>query len=175
MELESKTVVNAPLEKVYDLVKNQLPDIVPYLPNVDKIEVMEKSEDGSKTHLINKWYAKADVPGIVKSFIKPEIFCWKDDANWDDDSHSVDYSLESFLANDLFDAKGKNSFTSVDENKTELTISCKVTIYPEKVPGVPRLLAKKVAPAIEGLIEKLLAPNLSSLGDGLNQYLEKNS
>ncbi|MCO4795439.1 MAG: hypothetical protein KC493_17090, partial [Bacteriovoracaceae bacterium] len=116
-----------------------------------------------------------DVPGIVKSFIKPEIFCWKDDANWDDDSHSVDYSLESFLANDRFDAKGKNSFTSVSENETELTISCKVTIYPEKVPGVPRLLAKKVAPAIEGLIEKLLAPNLSSLGDGLNQYLEKNS
>jgi hypothetical protein len=175
MELESKTVVKAPLEKVYDLVKNKLPEIVPYLPNVDKIEVLEKNEDGSKTHLVNKWYAKAEVPGVVKSFIKPELFCWKDVASWDDDSHSVNYSLESYLANDLFDANGKNSFVSLNENETELIVTCQVKIYPEKLPGVPRLLAKKVSPAVEGLIEKLLAPNLSSLGDGLNQYLEKNS
>lgn len=175
MELESKTLVKAPLQKVYDLVKDQLPDIVPYLPNVDKIEVMEKSIEDSRTHLVNKWYAKADVPGIVKSFIKPDFFCWKDVANWDDDKHNVVYELESYLANDLFDAKGINSFKAVGENETEFTVTCKVTIYPEKLPGVPRLLAKKVAPAIETLIEKLLAPNLSSLGDGLNKYLEENT
>ena len=70
----------------------------------------------------------------------------------------------------LFDVKGINSFSSISEDKTELKISCEVLIYPEKVPGIPRLLAKKVTPMIEKMIKKLLAPNLTSLGKGINQY-----
>ena len=143
MELESRTVVKAPLEKVYNLVKDELPEIVPYLPNVDKIEVLERSVDKNKTHLVNKWYAKAEVPGMVKSFIKPELFCWKDVANWDDESFSVNYSLESYLANDLFDADGKNSFVSLNENETELIVTCKVKIYPEKLPEFQDFWQKK--------------------------------
>ena len=38
MELTSKTIIPAPLNVVYDLVKNDLEKIVPYLPNVEKIE-----------------------------------------------------------------------------------------------------------------------------------------
>jgi hypothetical protein len=172
MELTSKTIIPAPLNTVYDLVKNDLSKIVPYLPNVEKIEVLESQSNESKTNIINKWYAKADMPRALKKFVKPEIFSWKDTAIWDDDIKEVKYTLESFLANDLFDAHGNNAFKSVGENETELIVYCSVKIYPEKVPGVPRLLARTVSPLIEGLVEKLLGPNLKSLGTGINDYLK---
>ena len=87
----------------------------------------------------------------------------------------MNYQLQSFLANDLFDARGKNYFSDLGDGRTEIKITCDVTIYPEKVPGVPRLLAKKVTPMIENLIEKLLAPNLTSLGEGLKKYYSSKS
>ena len=174
MELSSTTKINAPIDQVYNLVKNDLSKIVPYMPNVESIDVVDKNIEGSKTHITNKWLAKAEIPGAVKKFIKPEIFSWKDSAVWDDEKNEVKYSLESFLANDLFDANGHNLFKSIGENETELTINCSVTIYPEKVPGVPRFLARTVSPMIETLIEKLLGPNLASLGTGINDYLKNN-
>ena len=48
-----------------------------------------------------------------------------------------------------------------------------VKIYPDKVPGIPRLLANKMKPMIESLLEKLVAPNMTSLGKGLKEYYEK--
>lgn len=174
MILESKEVINRPLNEVYNLVKNDLDKLVPYLPNIKKIEVKEKSVDGHYTHIVNYWYADTEIPSMVQKFIKPEIFSWKDSATWDDENFKVDYSLESFLANDLFDANGTNTFTAIGEDKTQLTLRCEVKIYPDKVPGVPRLLARTVTPVIESLIEKILAPNLTSLGKGLNDYFKGN-
>lgn len=173
MKLESRKVLKHPLNEVYELVKSDLPKLIPYLPNVGKIEVKSKKDlGGGKTELVNHWYAKADLPSMLSKFIKPEIFSWKDVAVWDDTSHSVSYELTSFLVGDLFEARGTNTFSSLGANETELVVSCEVKIYPEKVPGVPRLVAGTVRPMIEALIEKILGPNLASLGEGLEKYYQ---
>lgn len=172
MHLSNKEVIDRPLEEVYKLVRDDLSKLVPHMPNVGRIEVKSRQENGDKIEVVNHWYAKAEMPSLLKKFINPDIFSWKDVATWDNQAHKVDYRLESFLANDLFDAKGTNSFRAVSDKQTELTISCEITIYPEKVPGVPKLLARQVTPAIEGLIEKILGPNMTALGKGLNQYFQ---
>ena len=173
MRLESRKVLQRPLAEVYQLVKNDLDKLVPYLPNVGKIDVKNKTDKGDgKTEIVNHWYAKAELPSMLTKFIKPEIFSWKDVALWDDGSHSVAYELTSFLVGDLFEARGVNSFKTVENDKTELVVTCEIKIYPEKVPGVPKLLAGTVRPMIEGLIEKIIGPNLSSLGEGLEKYFK---
>ena len=172
MILENIEIINRPLEEVYELVKNDLDKLVPYLPNIRKIEIKEKTQTEQGIHIVNYWYAIADMPSLLQKFLKPEIFSWKDIADWNDEYKKVDYTLQSFLANDLFDAIGTNTFTAVSDTQTQLHLKCEVKIYPDKVPGVPRLLAKKVTPLVEGLIEKILTPNLTSLGKGLNKYFE---
>jgi hypothetical protein len=170
MKLTSTEVINRPLDEVYALVRDNLDKLVPHMPNVGRIEVKSKKTTGDKTEMVNHWYAKAEIPSLLKKFLNPDIFSWKDVAVWDDKAHKVDYRLESFVANDLFDAHGTNSFKAIGADKTELTISCDVTIHADKVPGVPRLLARQVTPAIESLLEKILGPNMTALGKGLNQY-----
>ena len=176
MDLKVQESVNRPINDVYELVRDNLDKLVPYLPNVEKIDVKKHAPTGdNKVEVINHWYGKADIPGMLKKFISPEIFSWKDVATWNDQEKAVEYRLESFLANDLFDAKGKNFFIDNGDGTTDLKITCTVKIYPEKVPGIPRLLAKKVTPMIEALLEKLLGPNLTSLGTGLQKYFQENS
>ena len=152
MDLKITETINRPTNDVYELVRDNLDRLVPYLPNVEKIDVKKHAPTGDdKVEVINHWYGKADIPGMLKKFLSPEIFSWKDVASWNNEEKAVEYRLESFLANDLFDAKGKNFFIDKGDGTTELKITCTVKIYPEKVPGIPRLLAKKVTPMIEVL------------------------
>ncbi|MFN8370794.1 MAG: SRPBCC family protein [Bacteriovoracaceae bacterium] len=175
MKLESKDIINAPLDVVFKLVRDDLEKIVPYLLNIKKIEMKERTEKNDELHLINHWYAKAEIPAVAQKFVKPELFSWKDTAIWKNKEYKVDYKLESFWANDLYSAKGTNSFKAINDKQTELTVSCEVEIYPDKVPGVPKFLMKQVLPAIEGLLTKALAPNLTALAKGLNEYFKKNA
>ena len=141
-----------------------------------KIEVKNRKVGKDNTlKVTNYWFAKAEIPTLVKKFIKPELLSWKDKAVWKDDAFEVHYELESFFANDLFEAKGVNSFVAKGDNKTEFILNCEINIYPEKVPGVPKFLAKKVSPVINTLVEKILGPNLTAMGKGINQYFKTNS
>ena len=174
MLLESKEVINRPLKEVYELVRDDIEALIPYMPNIDKIVIDSREEVDGGIKQVNIWYARADIPGLLKKFLKPELLSWKDYANWKNSETLVKYELESVLGNDLFDAHGVNSFKAVGDNKTELTVSCNIKIYANKVPGVPRLIARKATPLIEGILEKILGPNLTALGKGLNSYFDEN-
>lgn len=174
MLLESKEIINRPLKEVFELVRDDIEALIPYMPNVSKIVIDSREEVDGGIKQVNTWYANAEIPGLLKKFLKPELLSWKDYANWKNSETLVDYELESVLGNDLFDAHGVNSFKAVGDDQTELTVSCNIKIYAAKVPGVPRILARKATPLIEGLLEKILAPNLTALGTGLNSYFEQN-
>lgn len=173
MLIEDKSVIHQPRDVVYALVRDDLAKLVPFLPDVERIECVKQERDGQKLKVENHWFAKVDIPKVAQKFVKPEALSWRDDAVWDDDQFLVNYELTSFIANDLFDAKGTNTFTDLGDGKTELLVSCKVEIYPERMPGVPKILARKVRPMIESLVERALGPNLAALGKGLTAYFEQ--
>lgn len=172
MEIKKSHIIDRPLDDVYLLVRDRLQEIVPYLPNIRKIEVLshQHKNNNQQTETLNHWYAQVEIPSIAQKFIKEELFAWKDKAIWDNQNYHVNYELESFWGKDLYKAIGRNSFKKVSENQTELTVSCQVTIHPDKVPGVPKFLVSKVLPTVEEMIKKILEPNLSQLGVGLNKY-----
>ena len=174
MFLEQKDIIDADRDEVYKLVRDRLDVITPYLPNVEKIEVKERKElEDGKVFVINNWFAKVDIPAIAEKFIKKELFSWKDTATWDNDNYKVEYQLESFWAANLYTAKGTNYFNKTADGKTEVIVTCDVTIYADRVPGVPKFLVSKVLPSIEGMIKKILSPNLGALGSGLKQYFSQ--
>lgn len=171
MFLESEEIVHQPADIIYPLVRDEMHKILPYLPDIANITEISREEVGeNQTRIVNHWFAKEKVPSFVKKFIKPEMFSWKDMALWRHEDYCVDFELESFMGNDIYDAKGTNYFQPAGEGITKIRVTCEVIIYPNKIPGIPRLLARKVLPAIEGLIRRTLEPNLTSLGKGLNAY-----
>ncbi|GEM_PF-788853 len=175
MYVEKEDVVKQPVEVVYRLVRDELSKLVPYIPNAEKIETVnyERTSE-TRVEILNHWFAKADVPSILKSFVKPEFFQWKDHAIWKDDQFCVDFRIESFVANNLYDLSGTNYFTSIGDDKTEIKLTFNFEIYPERLPGVPKFLGKRIKPAVEQLIKRMLTPNLTSLAKGLNEYFAAN-
>jgi hypothetical protein len=171
MRLENEDIIHQPAEIVYPLVRDQMVKLLPYLPDVDRIEVIKYERiSETRVEVVNNWYAKANVPSMIKSFVKPELFSWKDFALWKDDEFCVEYRLESFMGKGIYDARGTNYFSPAGDGKTRIRVTCDITIYPDKIPGVPSFLAKKVLPTIETTIRKIMEPNLTSLGKGLTAY-----
>lgn len=174
MRAESKDIVHQPADVVYPLVRDEMDKIVPYLPNVEKIVQMKYERTSpTRVEILNHWFAKAEIPAVAKSFVKPELFQWKDYATWKDDEFCVDFRIESFIGNKLFDLTGTNFFTPMGADKTEIRITFNLEIYPERFPGVPKFLAKRAKGPIEEMIKKMLTPNLTSLVKGLNGYFAK--
>lgn len=173
MQLEHTDIIEAPREKVYGIVRDELPMLATYLPNIAKVQTLEYSQPSAgRTEIVNHWFAKAKVPALIEKMMSEDLFSWKDTAIWNNEKHQVEYSLESFLGRDIYDAKGINYFKEIGPNKTELKLTCEIVIHADKIPGIPRLLARKAIPMIEKMIEMMLEPNLTSLGTGLQKYFQ---
>jgi hypothetical protein len=173
MLLESRDIVDAPADLVYPLVRDNLPVVVPYLPNIKSIEVLEREElEEGRVRIVNLWTADIEIPSMLRRVIKPEFLSWHDYALWQDEHYHVDYRLEGAWMKDLYTAKGRNSFKPTDDGKrTEIVISCNVELHPDKIPGVPTFLVRPLIPAIESLLKAVLAPNLTLLAKGVKGYL----
>lgn len=171
MHIESRDIIPRPLDEVYPLMRDHLDMVVRYLPNVQRIDRIEaeRTEDDI-LKVVNHWFAIAEVPRPVRKVLKPELFSWKDYAEWNDADHSVSYRLESFLANDLYDAVGTNYFTALGDNRTELRVTCKLDIHADRIPGVPKFVLSRVMPLVETVIKQLVAPNLRSVGKAVAAY-----
>ena len=172
MHLEHKDIIAAPRDQVYKIVRDDLAKVVSFLPNIKKVTALEYTKMGeNRTHIVNHWFAHANMPSLVEKFVKEELFSWKDTAVWKNDEFIVEYSIESVLAKEIYEAKGVNFFKETSDGQTELTITCDVQIHADKIPGIPKLVSRQIVPAIEKVLEKMLEPNLTSLGKGLKAYL----
>ena len=174
MKLEHSDIIKAPPDKVFSIVRDKLPDLASYLCSVAKVEqVCRESINEYQERIVSNWFANIRLPALLGKFTGESLLAWKDTAIWDDKKKEVTYTLESFFINDLFDARGRNYFECSEGGQTKLIVTCEVYIYPEKIPGIPRLIMKRITPAIEKIVEKMLRPNITSLGRGLRVYLQE--
>ena len=175
MRIEYTDVIQSDSEKVYQLVRDDLSKLADYLPHIKKIDQEYQKKIRPNTYnIVNRWYANIELPYLLRKFVSEDLFSWKDTAIWCDKKKCVQYELESFYANNLFSAQGSNYFLPFNESQTQLKVECEFQIYPEKVPGVPKIMSKKIVPMIDQLVEKAFAPNMKSLGFAIKKYLNEN-
>ena len=67
MIIESKNIVHQPIDVVFDLLKNNIKDLLPYLPNIDKIEEKSRKKTSKKEDVVSTWTARAEMPSILKN------------------------------------------------------------------------------------------------------------
>jgi hypothetical protein len=158
----------------------RMEDIVPFLPNIAAIETLEKRKQRNGTwRIVRRWRAKAEqVPSLVRPFLAEELLQWLDHALWVPAEYKVEWRQEPEYrpAAGLYECHGTNFFLP-DEQDPEQTSCVRITgslrVYPEKLPGVPAFLARRVAPQVEKFIVHLIEPNLAELARGLEAYLDQ--
>ena len=175
MEFEYDEVITHPIERAYPVLRDQLPDLGPFLPSVKSVRVLKRQEEGpDKLYLLNDWQGDVSAaPAVARRFISEGMASWKDHARWDNKERIVSWRFEANHFDRLFDCYGENRFFVVDNQSMRINIKGNLEIHPERVPGVPKLLVRKLKPAITRWIIDLVAPNLAEMPKAVQAFLDQ--
>ncbi|MBK9000490.1 MAG: hypothetical protein IPM35_32625 [Myxococcales bacterium] len=172
MLLSADASLSYPRPLVFATYRDHLVDLVEFLPNIRRIEVKTRKDEGKRTELLNEWHGGGEIPAAARAFLSESMLSWSDYASWNEDDWTCSWRIETHAFTEAVSCAGKNHFVESD-GKTRLEIRGELVIDGAKLKGVPKLLSKRVASAVEDILVKKITPNLLSVSDGLRQYLEQ--
>ncbi|MCO5166530.1 MAG: hypothetical protein M9894_09215 [Planctomycetes bacterium] len=172
MDFECSDEVSYPVERLYRLIRDEMPAILPYLDDVEEIRVLEREEQPGGLRLVNLWRGSVKAaPAVVQRFITPDLVTWTDHAFWPTDANRAEWRLEPRVGGKLFECSGTTSvLPGSREGTSRLQVRGALHVHPERLPGVPRLLAGTIRGAVESFIVGMIVPNLKTLARGVQRY-----
>ena len=174
MEINASQTLSHPAQLVFETVRDKQPDLVSYMPNIASCEVLEREEGSPEVRLVNRWQATLDdLPRLLRPVVSPDLVSWLDRARWNDTTRSCTWELESLKAKEIFACRGTTTISESGPSSCTFTVSGDLNIYTDKVPGVPRLLARKIREPLERFIAGSIRPNLTGVATAVQQYLDE--
>jgi len=179
MRFEKTSKVSQPAERILDLMINRMEEIVPFLPNVERIEQREREElaDG-RIRIVRHWQgAASNVPAALRPFVSEEMLGWIDTALWTPAKYKVDWEMSTSLSS-FYECSGTNYFEPYpkhEKDATRVRVTGELTIFANKLPGIPSFLGSRLAPQVEKFVVALLTPNMEDLSKGLQAYFDDQS
>lgn len=171
MQLNVDNVVPFPIADVFRGMRDQMPAIAEYLPNIDSVVVQSSEEPAEgEMKLVNRWNAAStEVPMVARKFVDPSSVYWTDYAHWFESEWYCDWRLEMGFMTERINTRGRTSFHEV-AGGTEVRIRGELTLDLKGM--VPGFMAKKVTGAVEAFVVKLLQPNFRKTNEALTRYLQ---
>ena len=170
MKIHAESRVAHPRAAVYAAYRDRLPAIAAYIPDIKEIRVVSREVTAQGLALHNRWVADREIPSMLSRFVRPEMLCWDDLARWDDAAHCCTWRLSIPAFPDQVQCTGKNTFIE-DGAHTRVVLTGDLEIS-GKIPGVPSMLARTLAPQVEKFIVHLITPNLEQVNHSLGRFLD---
>jgi hypothetical protein len=172
MELSAETRIPFPRPLVFAAYRDKLSELVEFLPNIRRIEVTGRKDDGPVVELTNVWHGGGDVPAVARAFLSESMLAWTDTVRWDETQFVAEWHVKTHAFPEAVTSRGRNVFVE-DGDQTIFRLRGDLSIDPAKLKGVPRLLAGGVAKAVEELLAKKIGPNTIEVAHGVAKYLER--
>lgn len=159
-----------PRDVVFATQRDKLPELVPYMPNVESIVVEKREVDGPQVKLLNLWKGNADdIPKVIAPLIKSDMMQWYDKATWDEATHICHWEIEINVMPGAISAKGTTEFDE-EGDETVVRIAGEFIVHPDKIP-LPGFVARRAAPTIEKFVVNLIKPNLKETNKVVARYI----
>lgn len=170
MKINSESRINHPQPLVYEAYRDRLPEVASYIPDIKEIRVESREQTAGGIKLHNLWIADREIPRVVQGFVKPDMLRWNDYADWNDGGAYCDWQLQIPAFPDNVTCSGRNAFFA-DGEGTRVVLTGNLEINPN-FPGIPRMVARRLAPQIEKFIVMLITPNLERVNQSLGAFLD---
>ena len=171
MQLRADAKLPFSRPEVFAAYRDKLPELLPYLPNVRKIDVKSREEDGKITKLLNVWHGGGEIPAAARAVLSEAMLTWDDQATWNEEDFTTTWVIKTHAMTEAVKCEGTNRY--LEENgQTVLEIRGVLEIDAKKIRGVPGFLAGKVGKTVEEFLIGKIQPNLVETVKGLQKYLE---
>ncbi|MFT7518210.1 MAG: hypothetical protein ACI9MC_000340 [Kiritimatiellia bacterium] len=173
MRIRSDSVIEHPLDRVYRAYRDEMPLIAEYIPEVSAIVERARDERDGGVFVHSEWISSTKLPPLVNRVIKPEHLRWDDLAEWDDAGHHVDWRIRMGAFTEQVQCGGRNRFVALGEGRTRVVIDGELKIEIRKIPGVPRVMTRKLMPRLESFFVRMISTNLQKVTGCLQTYLDE--
>jgi len=171
MELDADGFVPFPRPLVFATNRDHLIELARFLPNVRRIEVRSRDEDGDVVRLVNVWHGGGEIPAAARAVLSESMLSWTDHATWDPREWVCRWRTETHAFTEAVDCAGTTTFVEKDGG-TLLRVRGELRIDAKRVRGVPGFLATKLGRVAEETLAGKIRPNLVEIAKGLRKYLE---
>ena len=170
--IKKEILLEAPRKEVWETYRDHLPKLASVMKQVDAIEVIERESTPQGIRLKNLWKISGGLPNSIKKVIPSRLLSYQDIAIWNQEKWTCDFVETPVDESGIYECKGQNTFVDLGK-KTLLTISLELNIYPEKIPGIPKFLAKGLVGNVERLISREVARNLITTAKVVENHIKK--
>ncbi|MEE2786441.1 MAG: SRPBCC family protein [Myxococcota bacterium] len=172
MDIQVVTSVPFPMDDVYHAMRDQMPALAEFMPNIASIQVESRDDDSSgEVRLVNRWTAAAtEIPVVARGMIDPSNVYWLDHAHWKSEPQSCHWRLEMGFMSDRVQCQGITRYIAQGPSTTQMEITGTLELNLKGL--VPRLLIGKVTAGVERFVGKLVEPNFQKTADALAAYLD---
>ena len=157
---------------VWSLVRDHLDELVPHLGDVESVTVdsRHQSPDGT-VHLTNIWRARADVPVLLRSVVKPEMLAWTDTAEWSDADWSCRWRIRPHVMAERVDCVGVTRYEEAMGGRgTRMVMEGQLDVASGRMPGVTSLIGGPTARGIESFVTGLVPRNFQKLAQAISAH-----
>jgi hypothetical protein len=172
MEIRADAHIPFPREIVFAAYRDEMIDLLPYLPNVRSIEIKSRKGEGNLIEFVNEWRGGGDIPAAIRAVLSESVLAWTDYATWRADAMVCDWRTETHAFTDAVSCKGSNRFVADGDGKTLLEIRGSLEIDAKKIRGVPSMFAGTIGRKVEEFLVAKIQSNLVETAKGLVKYLE---
>ncbi len=172
MLITAEMFIPFPRHAVYLTYRDQLVDLVPYLPNIRSVEVKLRRQDKEQVYTENCWHSGGGIPVALRAVLGETILSWTEYNTWHESSLTVEWRIETHAFTEAVFCAGKNEFLERDGG-TMVKTQGELRIDPTKIKGLSPYLQRRIAGQVEKFLGKKIIPNLHQMSQGVQYYLEQ--
>ncbi len=147
-------VVAQPADRLYEAVRDRLPEIAARIDDVESVRVLERRQRATgQVSLVNEWRARLRLPKLLEGLVEPGSLGWIDRAQWNDADHTCRWTIEPlFLLGQIKCGGGSLYQPAMGGRGARVTFEGEIEIA---LDGLTRL-AGPLEPAVGGLVESIV-------------------
>ncbi len=172
MRIEVDAVLGHPREAVFAAYRDDIRALSDYMPNVRRIDVVERVDEAGVVRLFNRWHGGVEMPANLAHRLEERFLSWDDHAIWDQSTWSCEWTIEPHALREAVRCKGRIDFVELGGGgRTRIELSGDLTFALERVRGVPSFLAGSLGRTAESFFLRAITANLVAVNDALAVYL----
>lgn len=172
MRIEADSIVPFARARTFAAYRDEMPQFVRYLPNIQGIDVEERTDAGDVVRLRNVWHGGGEMPAGLRSVVKGDLFSWTDYATWVASDWVCEWRIETHALSEAVHCDGTTRFVELAGDRTRLEIRAELSIDLSRLRAVPAFLAGSLGRKVEQFLVRQITPNLTGVSDALTKHLE---
>jgi hypothetical protein len=170
---KSILVVKHPLDPVWKTIRDRLPELVPFVDDLESITVIQRDAlEKGKIRLLNQWRTRQSVPALLQANLGADAIGWLDRNEWDDSTRCCSWEIEPNVLGEHISCRGTTSYEpAIAGRGTRVTFQGVFDLSPGALRGLAGPFERPLTAFVESIVTTLVPKNFRKILDAASELI----